>query len=271
MADRNFDDLANRFAHRVYGGLKGDIRLAVLWRDLQELLQKRAENVSSQGEQQPLRILDVGGGLGQLAIRLAQAGHRVVFNDLSPVMMQQARSRAREAGVDVDICFEPGSYQDLLQRLEQSSFDLILCHAVLEWLEQPQYLVPALNQLITADGYLSLCFYNPAAKTYRNLIRGNFDVLNRQQPYQSDRGSLTPNHPCELTQVLEWLDAESLHIVRSSGVRVFHDYVVEKRGGHHNPEQVLEMELRFSDREPYKWLGRYLHLLAHKQPGVNHT
>ena len=34
--DRNFDDLAERFAKKVYGGLKGDIRLAIIWRDLQQ-------------------------------------------------------------------------------------------------------------------------------------------------------------------------------------------------------------------------------------------
>ena len=32
--DRNFDDLAQKFARKVYGELKGDIRLAVIWRDL---------------------------------------------------------------------------------------------------------------------------------------------------------------------------------------------------------------------------------------------
>lgn len=253
MSDRSFDDLAERFAHRVYGGLKGDIRLAVLWSDLQGVLQQHT---------QPLRILDVGGGLGQLSIRLAKAGHRVVFNDLSPVMMEQARALATEAGVEAAIQWEPGSYQALAQRLDAAAFDLILCHAVLEWLQQPQELVSIMNRLLAPGGYLSLCFYNPAAKVYRNLIRGNFDYLNQEQPYQSDTGSLTPNHPCSLDEVRQWLRNESLHIVSESGVRVFHDYVVEKRGGHQHPDQVLAMELRYSREEPFKWLGRYLHLMA---------
>ena len=58
--DRNFDDLTEKFKHKVYGGLKGEIRLAVIWRDLYQVL---ALNVMGKS----LRILDIGGGLGQLS------------------------------------------------------------------------------------------------------------------------------------------------------------------------------------------------------------
>jgi S-adenosylmethionine-dependent methyltransferase len=36
--DRNFDDLTEKFKRKVYGGLKGEIRLAVIWRDLNQLM-----------------------------------------------------------------------------------------------------------------------------------------------------------------------------------------------------------------------------------------
>ena len=111
-------------------------------------------------------------------------------------------------------------------------------------------------------GFLSLCFYNPAAKIYRNLIRGNFDWLENQDNYRSNTGSLTPNNPCELAQVRSWLHDQDFNIFSESGIRVFHDYVVEQRGGHGSPEAVLAMELAYSDKEPFKWLGRYLHILS---------
>ena len=53
MSDRHFDQLATRFAEKIYGGAKGAIRLAVLQADLEESLPKR-----------PLRVLDIGAGLG---------------------------------------------------------------------------------------------------------------------------------------------------------------------------------------------------------------
>ena len=60
--DRNFDELAERFERRVYGGLKGDVRLSVLWRDLLPIVQR----LEQQG--QPLKILDIGGGTTEVAI-----------------------------------------------------------------------------------------------------------------------------------------------------------------------------------------------------------
>ncbi|HIG66824.1 MAG TPA: hypothetical protein EYQ44_03220 [Porticoccaceae bacterium] len=60
-SDRNFDDLAEKFARRVYGGLKGEIRLAVIWRDLVTTMPQILSG-------KPLRIIDIGGGLGQLSV-----------------------------------------------------------------------------------------------------------------------------------------------------------------------------------------------------------
>lgn len=256
--DRNFDDLAERFSHRVYGSMKGEIRLAVLWADLEPVL-----TTLMQDRTEPLRILDVGGGLGQIAIRLAQQGHHVSLNDLSSVMLQGARERAREAGLEQAIEWICGPYQALAgQALEP--FDLVLCHALLEWLHEPQLLIPALVPLLKPRGYLSLCFYNPASIVYRNLIRGNFMRLKNAESYMADDGSLTPNNPCSIEQVRGWLIEHHFQIESESGLRVFYDYVVDKRGGHQDPEQVLAMELAFSSKAPYKWLGRYLHLVAKK-------
>ncbi|MDV7213008.1 SAM-dependent methyltransferase, partial [Azotobacter beijerinckii] len=68
MSDRHFDDLALRFAEKIYGGAKGAIRLAVLQADLAEALPER-----------PLRVLDVGAGLGHMALWLDERGHRVTL------------------------------------------------------------------------------------------------------------------------------------------------------------------------------------------------
>ncbi len=258
--DRNFDDLAQRFSDKVYGGLKGQIRLAVIERDLQAL-------AKLQQAEQPLRILDVGGGLGQISLLLAQAGHQVVFNDVSQVMLNEAKSRAEQAGVADQFTWIVGAYQQL-SVAELGQFDVVLNHAVLEWVETPQRLIQQLADFCLDDGYLSLCFYNPAAKIYRNLIGGNFKLLNQAQAYQSNPGSLTPNNPCSVEQVQAWLaesgfDIETMHV---SGLRVFHDYVVNKRGGHQHPEQVLAMEMQYAQHPQFKWLGRYLHCLVSKTP-----
>jgi S-adenosylmethionine-dependent methyltransferase len=44
--------------------------------------------------------------------------------------------------------------------LTGESFDVIICHAVLEWLADPQDALGRLSGLLKADGLLSLMFYN---------------------------------------------------------------------------------------------------------------
>ena len=80
MSDRHFDELATRFAEKIYGGAKGAIRLAVLQADLKEALPER-----------PLRVLDVGAGLGHMSLWLAQRGHQVTLAEphaILPVLHQ---------------------------------------------------------------------------------------------------------------------------------------------------------------------------------------
>ena len=249
--DRNFDDLAERFEKRIYGSHKGVVRQAVIWRDLKSVLV----------ENKKLRILDLGGGLGFFSIQLSRLGHEVCFTDISPVMTQKARRLARQAGVDENIDWYILSYQKFVEQ-HQGKFDLVLCHALLEWLEQPEQVFSAIVNLLETRGILSLCFYNPAGMVYRNLICGNFNRVASQQEYQADKGSLTPDNPCTVTEVKQWLVDNQLEIEAVSGVRVFSDYVVEKRGGLKSPAAVLNMELQYSQLEPYKWLGRYLHFMA---------
>ena len=272
--DRNFDTIADHFEKKVYGGLKGEIRLAVLRRDIFEYSAQMSNRLG-----RPLRILDVGAGLAQIAIELATQGHRVVINDISANMLEKAKASAALIDENLDITWYVCPYQALEDKLtkdnEQKStgdavnasakFDLIMSHALLEWLAEPAMVMDFFDRQLAAHGALSLCFYNPASFDYRNLIMGNFNLLDNTDYKADNKKSLTPNHPVAKEEVESWLTAHSYHIVRASGLRVFHDYAPLKRGGHNDPDAVIRMELRYSQQEPYKWLGRYLHIMATRQ------
>ena len=258
--DRSFDTIADHFEKKVYGGLKGKIRLAVLRRDIFEYSSQVSEALG-----RPLRILDVGAGLAQVAIELATQGHSVVINDISANMLEKAKASADQIEQKLDITWYVCPYQALEEKLahiETEKFDLIMCHALLEWLAEPAAVMNFFDQYLTDDGALSLCFYNPASFDYRNLIMGNFNLLDNNDYKADNKKSLTPNHPVAKEEVEQWLETHEYKTVRSSGLRVFHDYAPLKRGGHTDPDAVIRMELRYSQLEPYKWLGRYLHILA---------
>ena len=255
--DRNFDDLSEKFARKVYGGLKGDIRLAVIWRDLVAVL----PHLESQTPEAGLRVLDIGGGLGQLTVALAKLGHQVVYNDLSKQMLETAQKLAQEAGVLDKIIWHQQPYQTLKNE-GLGQFDLVMSHALIEWLAEPELLVGNLQEFLTPQGRLSLTFYNQNALVYRNLIRGNFNVL--QGEFSAHPKSLTPGEPLQPDAVQQWVEQAALATDYSSGIRVFHDYVTTRRGGHENGAAVIDMELCYSQREPFKWLGRYIHFICSK-------
>ncbi len=74
MQDRNFDDIAEKFSRNIYGTTKGQLRQAILWQDLDRVL----EEIGGR----KLRVLDAGGGEGQTAIKMAERGHQVTLCDL---------------------------------------------------------------------------------------------------------------------------------------------------------------------------------------------
>ena len=257
--DRCFDAIADHFEKKVYGGLKGDIRLAVLRRDIFDYVDEMSRILG-----RPLRILDVGAGLAQIAIELAAQGHILVINDISANMLEKAKVSTLQSGENLDITWHICPYQELEEKLagKTEKFDLIMCHALLEWLAEPAKVMDFFDKQLTDNGALSLCFYNPASFDYRNLIMGNFNLLDNTDYKADNKKSLTPNHPVAKEEVEAWLQVHDYQTLVASGLRVFHDYSPLKRGGHNNPEAVIRMELRYSQLEPYKWLGRYLHLLA---------
>lgn len=257
--DRNFDDISAHFEKKIYGGLKGEIRLAVLRHDIFGWVKSW-----QQTHNRPLRVLDVGAGLAQISIELAKDGHDVTINDISANMLEIAKQNAGEAAQT--ITWHTCPYQQLDAKLT-GKYDLILCHAVLEWLAEPKLIMDFFDRWLVDDraekGVLSLCFYNPASFVYRNLVMGNFNLLHNKD-FKADNGSLTPNHPVAKDEVLAWIGDHHYQILHTSGLRVFHDYSPLKRGGHTNPQAVIEMEVAYSGQDPYKWLGRYLHFLVGK-------
>lgn len=89
-------------------------------------------------------VLDLGGGPGRLAIRLARAGHRVVLADLSPRLVAEARLRANEADVVLDTV--EADARDL-SRWATASFDVVLAFGPFYHLTDPADRVVAVEQI----------------------------------------------------------------------------------------------------------------------------
>ncbi|PVZ86181.1 tRNA uridine 5-oxyacetic acid(34) methyltransferase CmoM [Serratia sp. S1B] len=254
MQDRNFDDIADKFARNIYGTTKGRIRQAVLWQDLTLLL--------AQLPQRPLRILDAGGGEGHMACQLAELGHQVLLCDLSGEMIQRAELLAEQKGVRQKMQFIQSSAQEIGQHLEQP-VDLILFHAVLEWIAQPQAALQALFECLSPGGALSLMFFNANGLLMRNVVLGNFQLIDPEVRRRRKR-SLSPQYPLSPPLVYGWLEQMGMQISGKTGVRVFHDYLQSRQLQTQKFDELLALEQHYCRLEPYVSLGRYIHVMAHK-------
>lgn len=251
-----FDDLAPRFQRNIYNSLKGRIRLDVLRRDFREYLPVIFDS------NKPINILDAGSGQGQFAIELARFGHRVTLVDVSEKMLAYARdalkNEALEVGKRVNIIHS--SVEDISFQAN-NQYDLVLCHALLEWSDEPEQILSYLVSALKPQGFLSLIFYNLNGMIYKNLLRTNYKKI-QEEDYQRYRGSLTPTNPLKPEKVFAWLSNHNLDILCHSGIRVFHDYILSPEDRGRDPNITCEMELRFSRMDPYRGLGRYQHILS---------
>jgi len=122
-------------------------------------------------------VLEIGCGEGELSIRLAQRGFQVRGCDISAEIVEEARRRAAEAGVDASFWTQP------IKSIEDSNAaPLVVCCEVLEHLDDPERGVETLARLARPHLIASV----PREPIWRilNLARGK---------YIADLGN-TPGH-----------------------------------------------------------------------------
>lgn len=255
MADRNFDDLLARFKKNIYQSAKGKIRLAMLESDLHEVIP-----FLEQGHK--YSTLDIGAGTGEFALQLIKPESEMVLTDISEKMLRQAQETIQKKHPDVQVSYIHGPLDELPEKLHRC-FDLVLCHAVLEWLEQPQKTIQILSNFIEPGGYLSLMFFNRNSLIMRQMLNGNLKKL-KSEDFRDKKTTLTPISPLEPETVYHWLAAEGLSIVRKTGIRVMYDYMAGNVRDKRSFEDILEMEKKYSAQEPFRSLGRYIHVVCQK-------
>lgn len=246
--DQSFDKIAEKFERNIYGTSKGKLRHELLLHHLTRHLPKR-----------PLRILDAGGGTGVMTESMLALGHQVLLNDVSVDALDIAKQRLN---ANPKVRFHCGPIVSLP---DTERFDLVICHAVLEWLTAPFETIAHLLTLVAPDGCLSLSFFNRDAHLFSNLIYGNFDYISKDFRVPN-RVRLNPNNPLYPVDVIRYIEEAGWDVFHKAGIRCFHDYVRDKSLQHTHFEELKASELTYGDKPPFMWLGRYFHLLA--RPGV---
>jgi S-adenosylmethionine-dependent methyltransferase len=238
---------------------RSDTRTAVVWSALEPTLGSG-----------PLDVLDIGGGTGGLAVRVGELGHRVTVVDPSPDALAALARRAREH--DVEVAGLQGELAGLLDVVEPASADLVLCHGVLEVVDDPADALATLARVLRPDGMLSLLVAQRYAAVVARAMAGHFQqalALLDASPGAGRRPAESPGRSGrrytrdELTGLVQQAGfvPDAVH-----GIRVFTDLVpgslLDLEPG--ATAALVELEQAVSTRPEYLSLATQLHLLAHR-------
>ena len=234
------------------------IRTGVVWAAVQGLL--------ADTDAGPARIVDVGGGTGGFAVPLAQLGHRVEVIDPSPDALAALDRRAREADVADRITGQQGDLADLATLVEADrggQVDLVLCHGVLEVVDDPATALATIASVLRPGGHLSLLVAQRHAAVVARAMAGHFQAA---RDLLDDPSTGRGGHRFTVEELEPLLATAGLSTVMVHGVRVFADLVpgslLDLEPG--ASAALVELESAVSTRSEYLPLATQLHVLARR-------
>jgi S-adenosylmethionine-dependent methyltransferase len=257
-SESRFENDASRYAAYLEtpeGRLRADLAFA----NLQEFLPASA-GVNS------LHALDLGCGTGAAAVRLARLGIHVTLLDSSATMLALAERTIVEAGVSDKITVKRGDAAQLADIFQTGSFDIILCHSLLEYVDDPgAVLRGAARVMRDSSAILSILVRNQAGEVLKAALQtGDLAAAVHNLTAEWGKESLYGGRvrlfsPEALEAILK--DA-SLTINARRGVRVVADYLPAQISRSAEYERIFALERKLGKRREFFGVARYMHCLA---------
>jgi S-adenosylmethionine-dependent methyltransferase len=240
---------------------EGRLRLDLAFANLEEFLPTRPAKSS-------LRALDLGCGTGANGLRLARLGFQVTLMDSSPAMLDIAKRAAQEAGIIEKIETKHGDADQLANFFHERVFDVILCHNILEFVNDPgAVLRSAARTLRNSSAILSVLVRNHAGEVLKAVIlAGDLDAAERNLTAEWGNEALYGGKvrlfAPETTRAT--LKAASLVVIAERGVRVMSDYLSPRVSLSAEYERIFELERKLGCRSDFSAVARYTQCLARR-------
>ena len=216
-----------------------------------------------------LRALDLGCGTGAATVRLARLGIHTTLLDSSPAMLDIAKRAAREAGIDGKIALKHGNAAEAASLFPSGSFDIVLCHNILEYVDDPSSVLSAAAQVLRSDstgiGILSVLVRNRPGEVLKAGIQaGDLRAAERNLTSVCGHESLFGGRArlFTLNGLKIMAKGASLAVAAERGVRVISDYLppqVSRRGEY---ERIFELERKLGSRPEFAAVARYVQIIA---------
>jgi S-adenosylmethionine-dependent methyltransferase len=216
-----------------------------------------------------LSILDAGGGNGLEAITLAQQGHKVVLLDHSAEMLSEARTNAQNHHLAEAIEFCQGDVSSIPRLFPKAKFDIVLCHSVLQYVDNLDTALQALSYATRPQGYISIVCINRYSESYRLALQ----ELDLQAAYSALDAEIivskifdAPMKAYAAEDLRMPLQKAGCSIVGQYGIRCVNDYIPNNdiKSDPTFFAELEKLEYAMSDKFPYYLVARFFHIVAQK-------
>jgi SAM-dependent methyltransferase len=239
------------------------LRLSTVWHELRQVLEAGLDEAAGPAA---VSVVDAGGGSGGLAVPLAGLGHSVVVVDPSPDALASLERRAADSGVADRISGRQGDLSSLADVVPVASADVLLCHSVLEVVDDPAEGLASALAVVRPGGLVSILAANRHAVVVSRALSGRFAAA--EAALSDPEGRAGPSDRLlrrfGADELVTLAERAGLRVRSLSGVRVFTDLVPSGAlDVDIDARRALErLELAASGEPAYRALATQLHLLA---------
>jgi S-adenosylmethionine-dependent methyltransferase len=212
--------------------------------------------------------LDIGGGTGEMAVRLAAGGLAVTVVDASAAMLAEAERAATAAHVRDRVTLVAGEAGQLTRLFPRATFAVIVCHNVLEFMEYPVEVLRAIPVLLQRRDQVvaSVIVRNRAGEVLSAALKNN-DLAAAERNLTARKVTakligqpVSVFSPREMRQLVALAGLETL---AEYGIRVFSDYLPENStADDSNYAALLEVERKLGAQPDFAAIARYSQVIV---------
>jgi S-adenosylmethionine-dependent methyltransferase len=189
--------------------------------------------------------------------------------DSSPAMLEIAQRTAFQAGVGDKVVLKPGNAVELAPLIGARSFDIVLCHNILEYVHDPgAVLRAAARALRDSSAILSILVRNQAGEVLKAALQaGDLAAAENSLSAEWGKESLYGGRVRLFTSdgLKALLKAASLTIAAERGVRVLADYLPARVSRSADYARILKLEHKLGRRPEFIPVARYTHCFARRE------
>jgi len=250
---------------RSIRGVETSVRTSAIWESVRTVVDEREQELG-----RSLRVVDLGGGTGGLAVPLAQLGHHVTVIDPSLDALASLYRRASDSGVAERVDAVQGDAANLLEVHPGADADLVCCHGALEFVDDPAATLRSIVGVLAEGGYVSLVVATRIAAVLARAFAGQFTQA--QQALTSDDGRWGPADPMprrfDAAGIKTLVEGAGLAVQDLHGVRIFSDLVpAAYLDFDADRAALLQLEQTATHHPDFDFLGHIgaaLHVLARR-------